>query len=268
MMNVKEPMGILTALGVGIGVMYLFDPNGGVRRRAIMGDKLLHYVRTGTRVADIVSRDLAHRTQGIVAVATHLLRPADVSRLDDGVLIARVRSRMGRLVSHPHAIEVHAEKGHITLSGPIFTDEQRHLIRAVLRMRGVRKISNCLEGHRRGEQVARLAGGKSRSVQPIDVFQRSWSPASRFVIGSGAILISLYGMRRQDLRGVAVSGLALLAGLRALTNREARELLSAAPLRGEQKQRPEPKPKPAMHEVQVAKTWELEPAPVTKPKAA
>jgi len=36
---------------------------------------------------------------------------------------------LGRLVSHPHAIEVAASGGHVTLIGPILSYETRPLLR-------------------------------------------------------------------------------------------------------------------------------------------
>ena len=250
--------------------MYLFDPGAGVRRRAIMRDKLLYYVRKGMRVTDIIARDLAHRTLGVVAEASHLLQNRE---FDDDVLIARVRTRLGRLVSHPHAIEVQLSMGRIVLAGAVYGDEVNRLVRAVSRMRGVHGVINELRGHRRAEPLGGLLPDRQTPGQPLDIFQKSWSPATRFLICCSAGFIALYGMRRQDLRGVAVSGLGLLAGLRAITNREARELLQAAPLRGgyrpaHPKAKPRPERRTQPHEIQVAKTRELEPTPATKPKAA
>jgi hypothetical protein len=46
-------------------------------------------------------------------------------------LVARIKSKMGRYVSHPSAVNVTARNGHVTLSGPILADETRALIDCV-----------------------------------------------------------------------------------------------------------------------------------------
>jgi hypothetical protein len=51
-------------MGFGAGLMYLFDPAAGRRRRAFIRDKTGHYVHKAACVSDIVSRDIANRLEG------------------------------------------------------------------------------------------------------------------------------------------------------------------------------------------------------------
>ena len=55
------------------------------------------------------------RAYGVWAEGSHLIKHEEVS---DEVLTARVRSKLGRAVSHPHAIQVMAKDGHVSLAGP------------------------------------------------------------------------------------------------------------------------------------------------------
>lgn len=58
---------ILGALGIGALAMYLFDPENGRRRRALMRDKAMHYNKEAREYADATYKDLRNRAQGVVA---------------------------------------------------------------------------------------------------------------------------------------------------------------------------------------------------------
>ena len=138
----KRAVGLIGAAGIGAGLMYLFDPDRGKRRRAGIRNKAIHINHIATDVATKTQRDLRNRLRGVVCELKALVRPETAS---DDVLEARVRSRMGRLVSHPHSIAVKAREGRIILSGPIPTAEVLPLVDAVAAMRGVKNIENLLE---------------------------------------------------------------------------------------------------------------------------
>ena len=94
---------------VGVALMYFLDPNLGRRRRARTRDKVVHAARVVNEGAKVTARDTVHRVQGAWAEARKIFEPEDVT---DEVLIGRVRAELGRVVSHPHAIEVAASGGH------------------------------------------------------------------------------------------------------------------------------------------------------------
>ena len=110
--------------GLGAGLMYLLDPQAGGRRRAVARDKALHLLKEGGAAARKTSRDLGNRTRGLVAEAGSRLRRTE---LDDEILRDRVRSKIGHVVSHPHAVEVTAEGGRVLLSGPVLASEASRL---------------------------------------------------------------------------------------------------------------------------------------------
>src|SRR5690606_24938145 len=96
---------ILAGAGLGAGLMYLLDPDTGRRRRALTRDRLVHATHVAGHAAGAAGRDLAHRAAGAAARIRGRVKHEEV---DDTVLVERVRARLGHLVSHPGALEVHA----------------------------------------------------------------------------------------------------------------------------------------------------------------
>lgn len=60
---------LLGGIGLGAAVMYVLDPEGGRRRRALARDKAVSLANKTTRVVEAKSRDLANRAKGIAAEA-------------------------------------------------------------------------------------------------------------------------------------------------------------------------------------------------------
>jgi BON domain-containing protein len=141
MLRINRTM--LTGLGFGVGLMYFLDPERGRRRRALVRDKMAHAAHAGTDAFGAFRRDVSHRLAGVGARARDALHGGVV---DDSVLVERVRSRMGRVVSHPHAINVDAADGCVRLRGSILQSELPGLMQTIARVRGVRSIDNNLQG--------------------------------------------------------------------------------------------------------------------------
>jgi osmotically-inducible protein OsmY len=142
---------LLMGLGLGAGLMYLMDPERGTRRRALARDRVKHYQLTGTRMVTGRSKHLRNRAMGMLAEMKRQNRQGPVS---DEVLVARVRSKMGLVVSRPRAIEVTAEKGRVMLSGPILIDEVDRLLQTVSAIAGVEIVENWLEEYDETEHEA------------------------------------------------------------------------------------------------------------------
>ena len=62
-------------------------------------------------------------------------------------LSERIRSRLGRLVEHPHDVEVRVHGGHVQLKGHVSEDEFHELLHAVSSMRGVQNLESLLRTH-------------------------------------------------------------------------------------------------------------------------
>ena len=142
-------------LGVGAALMYLFDPERGNRRRALLRDKALHVAHSTGEKLDVKSRDAANRLLGLAARTKSLLKR---ERVPDAVVAERVRSRIGHVVSHPGSIEVAVQDGRVTLTGPALTRELDPLLREVERVRGVTGVENKLELHEEPGTVPGLQG--------------------------------------------------------------------------------------------------------------
>ena len=210
------------SLGAGAGLMYLFDPDRGACRRARLKDKAVHAINKTGAAAGSVSRDLTNRVRGLAAQAGSVFKRGEA---DDDTLAARVRSRMGRAVSHPGAIEVMAHDGVVTLSGDALTHELDALFSCARSTPGVRGVDNQLRIHNRAGDIPNLQGGRARGGARFELMQSNWAPATRLLAAlSGGALIGLC-LRRRDALGLVAGtlGFGLLA--RGATNLETRRIL-------------------------------------------
>jgi hypothetical protein len=198
--------GVTLAIGLAAGarLMYLLDPDRGKRRRALLRDKVRHGLHKAGDAIETAAVDLGHRAAGLVAETRSRLRKDEVS---DAVLVERVRSKIGRVVSHPRAIEVTAGQGRVTLSGPILAEEVNDLLATVAAVRGVAGMENRLEVHPEAGDVPALQGGRrGRSAA-------NTSPTARLMTGTAGGALAAYGAKRRDALGAALGivGLGLLA---------------------------------------------------------
>jgi hypothetical protein len=221
----------LTGASLGAGIMYFLDPNVGNRRRALVRDQFNHFINQAGDAIDVTVRDFQNRTTGMMAEMRACASDYSGEQPSDEVLAARVRSKLGRQVSHPSAIEVSARNGVVTLSGPVLSREVPNLIRAIESVRGVQGVENELEEHQTAGNISALQGGRDAIGESIDLMQQNWSPTTRAVVGgAGAAL-----MLRCLVRGGPMSALLCPVGLalttRALANDELGHLLESAPSR-------------------------------------
>jgi len=195
------------AAAVGAAALYFLDRERGKARRAAFSRKAGHLTATLAGSASRYASDVQHRLKGIAHEAWNypLRRPPD-----DRVLEERIRSRMGRIVAHPHRIHVASEGGTVTLWGAAAESEVRKLVRAVETMPGVVEILNHLERSEAAEPVAQDANFLKQAHQETLL---QWSPAARLVAGVAGAGIAVYGWKRKDRLGVSLSFLG--AGLAA-----------------------------------------------------
>ena len=214
-------LGLVGGLGLGAALMYFLDPERGRRRRHMVRDQLVHAGRVAGDAVGTTSRDLRNRARGTAAAARARVTSDEP---DDVVLAARVRSVLGRSVSHPSAITVSAEQGRVTLAGPVLEREVRRVLSAVRAVRGVHHVENRLDAHESAEHVPALQGGTARTGGRLELAQENWSPAARLLTGAAGGALALYATRRRDTLGslLGVAGLALAA--RGATNLSSQRL--------------------------------------------
>ena len=190
----NRALSYIATAGVGAASMYLLDPTWGARRRGIFRDKLVRGVTKSSDGVAAAARDMSHRLEGLLA-ETRARLGGEV--LSDDVLVARVRSALGRSCSHPHAIEVTAQDGRVTLGGLVLRAEARDVVSSVLAVRGVFELIDQLDVHDRPGNIPALQGGTSR-MQQGRWLQRNWSPTMRVLTGgTGAALLG-YCVARRD----------------------------------------------------------------------
>jgi len=212
---------LISGFLTGAGVMYLLDPDRGARRRGLMRDRAARARHKLGGGLDATARDLGNRARGTVAEVRSRFRRETV---DDVVLSERVRSTIGRVASHPSAINVAVSEGRVTLQGPVLEHELDDLLRAVKRVRGVTAVANELEVHRESRGVPSLQGGRPREAR-AELAQESWAPAIRVLTGALGGMLAYGGLRARGPAGVVMgmAGAGVLA--RALTNLPARRLV-------------------------------------------
>lgn len=64
---------VLGGIGVGAALMYLFDPNGGRRRRALIRDKAVGIRNDVTDAIEGKAKDIGNRAKGAFHEATALI---------------------------------------------------------------------------------------------------------------------------------------------------------------------------------------------------
>ena len=69
----KHRLSLLGGAGLGAGLMYLLDPDGGGRRRALVRDKAIHGVKVGERSLRGTSIHLGNKAKGLMAKANRRL---------------------------------------------------------------------------------------------------------------------------------------------------------------------------------------------------
>lgn len=175
---------LLSGVALGAALALAFDPVQGRRRRALLRDKVARGTRLTTEAIDATARDVRHRARGLAAATRGRLWTEDV---DDRRLLARVRSRLGRVCSHPHAIDVEVREGEVTLRGPVLAGEARDLLNAAASVRGVHSVINELDSYESPEGMPALQGGGRAGVMPFDLLQRTWPPAMRALVSAAAL---------------------------------------------------------------------------------
>ncbi|HJR59677.1 MAG TPA: BON domain-containing protein [Vicinamibacterales bacterium] len=174
---------LLVGVGAGAALAYLLDPARGGRRRALIRDQVVRTSRKTRDGLDAAARDLANRTRGVVAATRRRLDSAPV---DDARLMQRVRAKLGRVCSHPRAIDVDTHDGDATLRGPILAHELSDVLAAAAAVPGVTSVTNQLELHDSAEGVPSLQGGGKIARPRLDLLQRHWAPATQALVAAAA----------------------------------------------------------------------------------
>lgn len=211
---------LLLTFGLGAAAMYMGDPVWGRRRQALVQDQVTHLGREAADFSEVASRDLVNRIRGVTAQVRNLVSTKPVA---DSVLAERVRAKLGRIVSHPHAVHVDVQDGRVRLTGPVLKKEAKRLMQGLWSVRGIKAVDNHLEVHRQPD-ISALQGGRPRESR-MALAQRNWAPGWRLLMGAAGTALAFDGWTRLTLGGVleGITGAGLMA--RAIANRPIRQLL-------------------------------------------
>ena len=221
---------LITGVVVGAGAMYLLDPDRGARRRSLLRDRGVH---AGHKLGDglaATARDARNRTRGTAAALRSRFRTEEAG---EEVLHERVRSAIGRVVSHPGAITVVVTGDRITLTGQVLADQVDALIQTVARVRGVTEVRNELEIHESAAGVPSLQGpaARPRGERP-DILQDNWAPATRLLAGVAGGVLLAQGIRSRGIVGRSLSAVGIGLLTRAVSNTSPMQLVNLGAARG------------------------------------
>lgn len=215
---------ILGAAALGAAGMYFSDPERGRRRRAVARDRLLHAGNKASHASDVATRDFLNRMTGMQARARKLLFDRQANHAaEDEVVAARIRAKLGRLVSHPHAITVAVRNGRATLSGHVLEHEKHILLRTLSHLPGVASVDDMVHAHKHAAGIPALQGGSK--VEMRSGFMRdNWAPAVRGTAILGGGLLGAYGLLRRSPTGTALAAAGIGLLIRGMTNIPVRRL--------------------------------------------
>lgn len=205
----KNPIALLGTLGLGAGLMYLFDPDKGKRRRAVARDRASHLSNAARRKLKKTSHDFTNRAYGTFRETKSL-----ISRRNEAVsgetLEARIKTRLGRLTSHPNALKTKVEDGWVILSGAILEAEADDVLKKISKMCGVKAVEDRLERHTPEDKIPALLNGKAKGK--TNGKAAHWSPAKRVLAATAGGALTYYAARRGGLIGqlFGAAGIALV----------------------------------------------------------
>jgi len=192
---------VLAGAGLGAAAMYLMDPSRGRRRRARLGEAASHVSHRTQAIAGMTARDVRHRLSGAAVHTLNRLVEEEVPA--DDVVVERVRARLGRLVSHPGAIDVVASGGTVTLTGPVFAAEVDQLIDGVAAVAGVTAVENKLEPRRDAAHVSALQGPGPRAVPSPPATWFRWTPTARLIAAVAGLALLALSSTKHSVGGSA-----------------------------------------------------------------
>jgi hypothetical protein len=132
----------LSALALGVGAMWLFDPNRGRGRRAWIGQKITRCLNETGQFMNATGRHLRNKARGYAHEAGSLAQSAIGS---DSAIAERVRAALGHLGVTGSSIGVRCSEGRVCLTGRCAADDVDRVLSTTRGVSGVRGIDNNME---------------------------------------------------------------------------------------------------------------------------
>lgn len=155
----KKQLLTLASMVIGAGLMYIFDPDIGKRRRAAVRNGMKNSVTKTTEAIKNGTRELKESAREVVSGIKHKFTAGS-----DEKLAVEIRDAITAVVTNPDSVEITVDNGFITLTGTLPEIELTPLIKSVVSVRGVRAVDNKIHTHRRDadkrpQALSAAAGG-------------------------------------------------------------------------------------------------------------
>ena len=138
-------VGAAGALLLGLGAMWLFDPNRGRARRAWIGQKTHRLLNETGRFMRATGRHVANKSRGYYYESRKGLTSAGQT-LSDSTLAERVRAGLGHLgLRSTSSVGVQCLDGCVTLTGRCIPDDVDAVIASARDTQGVHNVINHME---------------------------------------------------------------------------------------------------------------------------
>jgi len=137
-----QTFSLLGSVALGAGLMYLFDSDRGIGRRARLRDQASRRLRN---LVAIAGGNFGRLEEAFAAPSRqpHAGAPLSVvpsQPVPDWVLAERARLEIWRAVAHPESVQVTARNGRLTLWGPVRTGEPETLRGKLEKLPGLRRL--------------------------------------------------------------------------------------------------------------------------------
>jgi len=146
-------VGAFFGIAAGALAMYYLDPQRGRTRRALVKNKVYSVNHRMMTRSGQIAENLKNRMYGKFQTLKHRRK---ASHVDDEILMLRVRSVIGRKVSHLKALNIFVTNGEVSLSGPILKQEVPSLMKVVERVPGVTRVIDDLSKYDPAEIIPDL----------------------------------------------------------------------------------------------------------------
>lgn len=190
----KHLFNLIGALALGAGAMYYLDPQQGRRRRALVGDKVDHFSHDARDYLDSRRKHASDRVRGMLARVRGRFLGGEAP--SDQQLYGHVRSRLGRAVCYPHAVDIDVQQGRVLLKGDILEDDFNTLMAEIWSIRGVKSIDSQLALHAEAGNVPSLQGRPRRTRRA----------RNRYFARNGMTLLAIAGGLAAIMRALRAEG--------------------------------------------------------------
>ncbi len=194
----------LTGAVTAAGVMYYFDGSSGRKRRARLGERSAQAARS-------FAQRLSERAAGWIRGG----------RVPAGVLAARVRARVERIVTHAQAVHVSVdEAGSVRLTGAVLAWELEPLRASVAAVPGIGRVVAELAVLESAERVRALVGDREVPTRPQTPTEASTAVRLLMALAGSGLLLG--GARRRGKLGAASAAAGGMLLLRSVAPSRAR----------------------------------------------